>query len=51
MMLPTTDVPPASGRLTTVRPKGQSEYRASLNACSPNGIVTIRMHMITPAIA
>ena len=50
-MFPRTDVGPASIRFTTVRPNGQSEYRASLNAWSPNGIVMIRMHMSTPANA
>ena len=51
MMFPRTDPAPAVGFFTTVRPKGHSEYPASLNACTPNGIVMIRMNITMPATA
>ena len=43
MRLPITEPAPAVGFFTTVRPKGHSEYPASLKACTPNGIVMMRM--------
>ena len=46
---PISDGAPASGRRTTVRPNGHSMKPASLNACSPNGIVMIRTHITIPA--
>ena len=51
MMLPITEPAPAVGFFTTVRPNGHSEYPASLKACTPNGIVMMRMHIRMPAIA
>ena len=49
--LPTTDMAPAVGRRTSVRPKGQSAKLAMRNDAIPNGIVMIRMHATTPATA
>ena len=49
MMLPITDITPASRRQTAVRPKGQITKPASRNDAIPNGIVMIRMQARTPA--
>ncbi len=49
MMLPIRDGAPASGLLTSVRPKGQIVKLAILKAWRPNGIVMIRTHMMIPA--
>lgn len=42
---------PASGRLTTFCPKGQSANSAMRNDAIPNGMVMIRMQQMTPATA
>jgi hypothetical protein len=51
MMFYSTEPAPAVGFFTTVRPKGHSEYPASLKACTPNGIVMMRMNITMPATA
>ncbi len=47
--LPIAEGAPASGRLTSVRPKGQKAKLAIFTACSPNGIVMIRMNITSAA--
>ncbi len=47
--LPIAEAAPASGRLTSVLPNGQSAKTASLSACRPNGIVMIRMNISSAA--
>jgi hypothetical protein len=51
MMFPIPEARPASGRLTTVRPNGQSAKPAMRRAATPNGIVMIRMKQISAANA
>ena len=49
MMLPMPEATPAPGRLTRLRPNGQSANRAMRSAAMPNGIVMIRMKQISAA--
>ena len=45
MTLPMAEAAPASGRLTSVRPNGQSAKLAIWNDAIPNGIVMMRMNI------
>lgn len=40
----------ASSIETTLRPTGQNDSPASLNDCKPNGMVMMKMQLMTPAI-
>ena len=49
MMLPIIDPTPAVGLSTYVRPNGHTAKLAMRNDATPNGNVTMRMHMMSPA--